>query len=197
MNIMKRMTVAILLLVIMATICACGNNDSTGSQREQTPLPTVENIINAFVEAGYLVENGENTISDDMVEDGVTSYAYYQLIRESNLPGISEQIPDFCELHFYQFADENNAERFYNMVLNSLDEEEGNLVGSFVQTDIQGGKRAVSKAPFGDGSIYGASSMLSQQKQTVVLLHTDWDDYQDVHLEYDYLPEEILKAFGY
>ena len=196
MNTVKKVIATILLLAIVATICACGNNTSTEIQKEQKPLPTAENIINAFVEAGYLAEKGEGTIPNDMVEAGVTSYAYYQLLRESNLPGISEQIPDVCEMQFYQFADEDNAEQFYNTVLQALNEE-GNQVGSFVQTDIQGGKRAVSKAPFGDGSIYGASSMLSQQKQTVVLLHMDWDDYQDVHMEYDHLPEKILKDFGY
>lgn len=196
MNIVKKALAVILLLTAMFTFCACENNTSTEHQTEQKSLPTAENIINAFAAAGYVYEMVDDTTDEGLAEEGVISYTNYQLMRERSFSGISEQISDYCELRIYQLSDENHAKQLYNMMLYYLNDEGGNQVGTFVQTDIQNGKKAVSKVPFGEGH-YGASSILSQQNETVVLLYMDWDDYQDVHMEYDYLPEEILNGFGY
>jgi len=193
-NMMKKALAVLLLLVAAVTVCACGNDASTAQQSGQKALPTKENILDTFSQAGYTYETVDNTVDGEMAAEGVVSYANYQLIRECSFPGLSDRLSDYCELHIYQLSDQTHAEQFYNTMLRYLNEEGD--VGTLTQTNIQNGKRAVSKAPFGGGS-YGASFIFSQQNESVILLHMDWDDYQDTHTEYDYWPEKILTDFGY
>ena len=88
------------------------------------------------------------------------------------------------------------ADVFYDSVFQISNYVEGDDAGSFEQADIQGGKRAVSKA-FNSGYEYGDSYILFRQDRFVVLLYMDWDNFKDANVGYDYLPEEILQGFGF
>lgn len=201
---MRQSSAAILIVVLLLLIVVCLFVIITGiiqdkptyveepSYEQPQNTVSIDKIVAAFRDAGYIIEIGSAQDDPDMDPSnydmaGLEGVTGYQFGKKNPIYG-DGYLVEQGSLVFLKLKNADSAESYFEMAAQGA--------RSNPQAIVESSKITV-RATVGDRSQYGSSDVISLVGDTIIIMAVEWDDYQDAEITYHFKPEEILAELGY